>query len=338
MANKAKGDFLMNMSHELRTPLGGVLTATELLSTCKTKEEQNKIQQIISSSSNSLLKTIEQILNFTQSKDGFLELESSSFRLDELLSSVSTKFFHKGSQVKIDLTFKIDPGKVTNFLAGDQARIIEILNHLLENSAKFTKKSPRASLSIITVEKTPDNVLLEFSLTDNGIGIDPEHSETVFDPFSQADTSSTRSYDGVGIGLSVCRQLVELMGGKIWFSSVPDNGTTFFFTLRLKRQDTDEPLNIELLQTKNVEEKIVLSPQSNEDLLEADIANLAPIILSLSKALTESDPQDIHNYLSEISSYNIPLRAELLQKVDDYEYDGAETILKKIAAQLVSQV
>ncbi len=239
IANKAKGDFLMNMNHELRTPLNGVLMAAELISTCETTDELKEVQDIISSSGNSLLNTLERIFDFTRSKNGEFALESLPFCLDEALSKINTNFFHKGTKLYLKPKIDIDTGSVPNKYFGDEARVIEILNLLLENAAKFTTNAAEATLNIKAIEKSMVEVLLEFSLTDNGIGIEEADLEKIFDPFFKVDTSLTRQYEGVGIGLSICKQLVELMGGQIRVASKLNEGSDFSFTLKLKRDKED---------------------------------------------------------------------------------------------------
>ena len=237
IANKAKGDFLMNMSHELRTPLNGVVLAAELMADCKTGSEIEEIQEIIKISSSALLQTVEQILEFTKSKNGELELSELPFQLDQTLSKIKTNFFHKGKQQNLKPKFDIDPGCIVSGLIGDEKQLIEILNNLLENAAKFTTAPPKAVLKIETLEKSSEDVLLEFSLSDNGIGISKDNYDKIFEPFSQVESSSNRKYDGVGIGLSICRQLVTLMDGKICVESELGKGSRFYFTSRFKRQE-----------------------------------------------------------------------------------------------------
>ncbi len=248
VANRAKSVFLMNMSHELRTPLNGILTGSELITMSDTQEELSEIQQIIQSSSQALLQTIETILDFSKSQDGNLELEEQPFKLSEVLNSLKTRFFYKGVYIPLKLNFDIKNSDIPNSLIGDEAHLIEIFNHLLENAAKFNINPPKAKLFVDLTGKTADKVTLQLSLKDNGIGIEQEHFEKIFDPFSQVDTSSTRQYDGAGVGLSFCKQLVEMMGGKITLESELGKGSTFSFLIDLKIADSDEMLSIQLLE------------------------------------------------------------------------------------------
>ncbi len=234
-ANQAKSDFLMNMSHELKTPLNGVLTASELITSCDTRQEQQQIQEIIQASGHSLLKIVETILDFTKSNSGKLELHEKYFKLDQTLLQIKTQFYHKGRNIQLDLQIKTESDDIPNSYIGDAARIVEVLNHLLENAAKFSKSShTKAILSIKWLEKSTSKGILQFSLQDNGIGIDPSHFKKIFKPFNQVESTITRNYDGVGIGLSICKKLIELMGGKIWVESELDRGSIFNFTIQLK--------------------------------------------------------------------------------------------------------
>lgn len=232
-ANKAKSEFLMNMSHELRTPLHGVSTAAELMTSCDTREEIEELQQIIRSSSASLIQTIENILEFTKSKDGTLELSSEPFGLNEILAKMKTCFFHKGTDIPLQLTMELD-SHIPDVLIGDGNRLLEILNRLLENAAKFTSRDPIVRLTVKVDQASHEYVILHFLVKDNGVGIAPANFDKIFEPFWQVDTSKARQYDGVGIGLSVCKELVALMDGKIWAESVVHEGSTFHFTARFK--------------------------------------------------------------------------------------------------------
>ncbi|MDM8539373.1 ATP-binding protein, partial [Desulfobacterales bacterium HSG17] len=247
-------------------------------------------------------------------------------------SKIKTSFLHKGAQLFIHPEFDLDTENIPNMLIGDEDRIVKVLNHLLENAAKFTTNIPTVIIKIRSLEKTPDNVLLEFSLTDKGIGIAKDHFEKIFEPFCQVDSSSSRRYDGVGIGLTVCKQLVELMGGKIWVKSEVGMGCSFCFTLPLKRQEKEDPFNLNLLkETLNADAN---PPDHNELLEEPDIETFTPVLHNLKKALSESDPHNIRTCLSAFKVYNVPKRANLLQSIEDYEYDEAVIILNEMASTM----
>ncbi len=232
-ANKAKSEFLMNMSHELRTPLHGVMTAGELITTCDSKAELEELQQVIRSSVDSLVQTIENILEYTKSKDGALQLATEVFSLTEILAKIKTSFYHKGANIPVNLTMEVDR-RIPDGLIGDGSRLLEIINRLMENAAKFTRVEPKVSLSVKLHQADQEFVVMHFSIEDNGVGIPSENLQNIFEPFWQEDTSKTRRYDGVGIGLSVCKELVTLMGGKIWVESAVNAGSTFHFTARFK--------------------------------------------------------------------------------------------------------
>ncbi len=244
-ANIAKSEFLLNMSHEIRTPLNGVVAASELISMCDTKEEVNDIQQIIQSSSQALLQSFDTILDFIKSRDGKLKLENKPFKLKNVLSTLKTRFFHKGMYILLALDFDVNDSTIPNNLIGDKELLVQIFNYLLENAAKFNSNSPESTLTVKFKEKTIDKVTLEFSISDNGIGITPEHYEKIFDPFYQVDTSSSRQYDGAGVGLSVCKQLVELMGGEIGVKSDLDSGSTFFFLADFELAHSDKTFSLQ---------------------------------------------------------------------------------------------
>ncbi len=331
-SSRAKSDFLLNMSHELRTPLNGVIGASELIATSGTRSELLKVQEIVRSSSHAMLQTVEQILDYSKSNDRKLELVHEPFRLDKALSRIATWFSHKGSMLAIRLNYDFDPVDIPADLVGDEVRFIEILNHLLGNAAKFTASEPFATLKIKVLEKSLEEVLFEFSLVDNGIGISEELHLKIFEPFSQADTSNTRKYDGVGIGLSICKQLVELMGGKIWVKSKPGEGSVFFFTLRFKQAQTGKPFDMGLLHEAQT---VVETPADDTmSLKEAVPEVVMPIILDLNKALLESDPSAISALLVAFYEFNIPKRKELQKRLDDYEFEEASLVLGEIAIEI----
>lgn len=141
------------------------------------------------------------MLYFTQAKDGVLKLSPEPFHLDEVFKKIQTRYFHKGEHTGINIEF--NQKGIPGMLKGDSERLIEISNHLVENAVKFNSSEASAKISVRIVENYTESALLEFKITDNGIGISKEYHESIFEPFFQVDTSSSRQYDGVGIGLSL---------------------------------------------------------------------------------------------------------------------------------------
>jgi signal transduction histidine kinase/DNA-binding response OmpR family regulator len=228
-ANKVKSEFLANMSHEIRTPMNAIIGMTELARQQPLSEQVGQYLEIISSSSNSLLGIINDILDFSKVEAGMLDIEKTDFQLDELLDSLTDLFCEFTSSGKIEMVISADRD-VPTALRGDPLRLRQILVNLLSNSLKFTEKGEvivRAGVK----RKDKQSVELLFSVSDTGIGIEPEQTAGLFDPFTQADGSTTRKYGGTGLGLTICKRLVMMMGGDIWVESEPGRGSTFFFSI-----------------------------------------------------------------------------------------------------------
>ncbi len=237
-AAQAKSDFLANMSHEIRTPLNGVITAADLALNTEIHEDINTYLKIIHSSGCSLLGVINDILDFSKIEAGRLDLEIYPFRLDELLDKLTSMFVTKTNEKNIELLADIDT-EIPVSLVGDPLRLRQILTNLLSNAVKFTEKGG-IYIGITVLKKNPDKAVLKFIIKDTGIGIQPGHFYRLFQPFTQADASTTRKYGGTGLGLCICKQLVELMSGKIWVESEPGKGSSFIFILSFKRNKKDQ--------------------------------------------------------------------------------------------------
>jgi two-component system sensor histidine kinase/response regulator len=230
-ATKAKSDFLANMSHEIRTPMNAVIGLAHLaLKTDMTPKQRDYIGKVHNAGI-SLLGIINDILDFSKIEAGKLDIESTDFRLDDVITSVSTitgqKAQEKGLEFLVSVSSDIPPA-----LVGDPLRVGQIITNLVNNAIKFTDRGEvrvRADL----LESTGDKVHLKFSIRDTGIGMTPEQAAKLFKPFTQADSSTARRHGGTGLGLTICRRLVELMGGRIWIESEPGAGSTFSFTIWL---------------------------------------------------------------------------------------------------------
>ena len=185
---------------------------------------------------------INDILDFSKIEAGRLDLETTDFRLDEVVSSVTTLTAQKAHEKGLEFLAHVMPG-IPEQLRGDPLRLGQILTNFVNNAVKFTERG-EIRLEIEQLERTGEKVQLKFSVHDTGIGMTPEQSAKLFQPFTQADMSTTRKHGGTGLGLTICRRLVELMGGRIWLDSDPGVGSTFYFTVWLEIGDACAPSKI----------------------------------------------------------------------------------------------
>jgi PAS domain S-box-containing protein len=238
-ATRAKSEFLANMSHEIRTPMNGVIAATDLALSEELSPKLEHYLKIISASAYSLLGIINDILDFSKIEAGKLDLDSRPFKLDDVLDRVTDLFSPKAGEKGIELLVDLDP-QTPRALVGDPLRLQQILKNLVDNAVKFTPSGGIILVGAHPPQLSPEQVLLTFFVKDTGVGIAPEYLPKLFEPFSQADASIARKYEGAGLGLCICKQLVDLMGGTIGVESQPGKGSTFSFSLPFQRQPAEQ--------------------------------------------------------------------------------------------------
>lgn len=233
-ASQAKSEFLANMSHEIRTPMNGIIGMAELLSHTRLSDTQQSYLGMIQQSASSLLRIINDILDFSKIEAGKLDIESVSFQLPKMLSEAAKGLAMRAAKKSVDLKLDIAPD-VPEFLEGDPDRLRQVLVNLAGNSIKFTKTGTiTIRVEVASGPPADKDYTLHFSVADTGIGIPANKQAAIFEAFSQADVSTTRTYGGTGLGLSISSQLVEMMGGKIWLESEVGIGSTFHFTSTLR--------------------------------------------------------------------------------------------------------
>ncbi len=332
-ASQAKSDFIANMSHELRTPINGIIASADLALSHDLPNEVKQILETLHNSAHSLFGVITGILDFSKSEDLMVELQIYPFLLDETLEKLSRSLVQKGIKKQIKIDFQINPDEIPNALIGNPDRLCDILNQLLNNAAKFTEGEPTAILGINVIENSLEQAILEFYIKDNGIGIAPKFFDKIFEHFTQVDTSSTRKFDGVGIGLSVCKRLVVLMGGKIRVESELGKGSTFYVTLPFMRQELDQPFNVQCFQ--DIKDNIAAKSSIDDETFEVlDIEKITPIIDKLTKALENMNPGEVKIYIDQFRNHiGSSKLKELINQIEDYEYEEAVKILKEIVAE-----
>ncbi|MDP6778849.1 MAG: ATP-binding protein [Candidatus Latescibacteria bacterium] len=346
-ASHAKSEFMANISHELRTPMNGIIGMTDLALDTELTAEQREYLESVRASSEQLLKVLSDLLDFSALEDGTFTSAAAVFDLRECVLGLLNPLGDNAQAKGLAFTCSVDES-VPDSVMGHRRDLEQVLGHLVDNAVKFTSEG-HIRVDVAVDGEIELGIPLHFTVEDTGIGIPREKRETIFGAFTQADGTSTRSYGGTGIGLTIACQLVEKMGGRIWVESEEGVGSTFHFTARVARVSDDpaRPVSVERRAAKPFSPSETLARVENDLDLLSDIVSIflqdyPNIVEEIGAAVESGDPDALEKAAHKLkgSASNFSARQtqraalELEGMGRDRHLDGAAEKFEQLKAQI----